>query len=300
VAATADTVSTLSGQPARTRWWRSWWRRRDLDLKKLDGLIGVRQCELRRLVETSDADESIKSQANMLIDKFDRAQANRDEADEHIEELDELAPLLAGPHDVAAVLERELQRPDADDEIRLSTLFECTEICKLVEEYRASGDLRPDRLQQARAWLARLAREQNDLRRHNRAATRHKLRMIRQLFLPALLVLTAGFGLSAVIVAAGPQFWRQVLFATAAGALGSTLGGALKLRDLFEMDDVRRFSHAIALQPIIGAAAGLVVLLAYLQVHGRHDPPAWIAEGLVAFAGGFSEPVFLKTVEKLT
>ena len=87
-----------------------------------------------------------------------------------------------------------------------------------------------------------------------------------------------------------------------AGALGASVSGARKLRDeVPNINALRAFAPAIVVQPLLGAAAGLLLLLALesgllgLETSGE----GWALAGALAFAAGFSEPVFLGVVARI-
>jgi hypothetical protein len=269
---------------------------RSPDLKKLEGLIGVRRCEMERLLATS-ADLALKARVESLLESFDPKKEEEELCYTHIEKLDELTPLLGDVHRTFAVLESELRRPAGERPVALGEVVDTSEMERLRAKYRNKGKVSLDDLAWVRNCLTHLVRERNDRSRHDRVTEILKRRMVKRFFFPLLLLLTAGFAVSGVLAHQDGAFWRRLLFAAAAGALGSMLSGARKLRDMFAMDDVRRFSQWIWLQPVFGAAAGLVVFVAYVKVHRVRD---WPGEGLAGFAGGFSEPFFLKTVERLT
>jgi hypothetical protein len=76
----------------------------------------------------------------------------------------------------------------------------------------------------------------------------------------------------------------------------------MKIRDgLRELDDLRSFWPAMRVQPLVGATAGLIVLLVIetgtLDVGGESG--SWAGRALVAFAAGFSEPFFLGLVQRV-
>jgi hypothetical protein len=102
----------------------------------------------------------------------------------------------------------------------------------------------------------------------------------------------------------GPGIWKSVALTASAGALGATLSGVFRVRDkLTELDDLRSFSPAMRAQPLVGAVAGLVVLLvlesgAVALGTGNASGPA--AQALLAFSAGFSEPFFLGIVQRVT
>lgn len=101
----------------------------------------------------------------------------------------------------------------------------------------------------------------------------------------------------------GPGVWKAVALTASAGALGATLSGVFRVRDkLIELDDLRSFSPAMRAQPLVGAVAGLVLLLvlesgAVALGTGSASGPA--AQALLAFAAGFSEPFFLGVVQRV-
>lgn len=102
---------------------------------------------------------------------------------------------------------------------------------------------------------------------------------------------------------AGAGVWREIALAASAGALGATLSGIFRVRDrLVELDDLRSFWPAMRIQPLIGAAAGLVTL--FVLESGAVDLSAgatapWAALALFTFAAGFSEAFFLGLVERV-
>jgi hypothetical protein len=96
--------------------------------------------------------------------------------------------------------------------------------------------------------------------------------------------------------------WRGGALAALAGAVGATLSGAFKLRDQApRVSDMRVFWCAFAVQPFVGAVAGLFLLLVLLSgiVEFADTGNEWATRAAVAFAAGFSEPFLLKTVGRL-
>jgi hypothetical protein len=118
------------------------------------------------------------------------------------------------------------------------------------------------------------------------------------LVLIALLVLLA----TTISLTAGDAR-TPVLLAACAGALGSTLSGIFAVRDqLGRLDELRGFAPAMRVQPLVGACAGLVVLLALhsdVVSLGPSTDEAWSTQVLLAFVAGFSEPFFLGIVKRV-
>jgi hypothetical protein len=90
-----------------------------------------------------------------------------------------------------------------------------------------------------------------------------------------------------------------LLLAAFAGAVGSTLGGVLRLRELPELTNIRDLTTGTVAQPLIGGVAAVFIFL-LLESHivvlpgvGATGMPSWQALGIYGFAAGFSEPFFL-------
>lgn len=142
-------------------------------------------------------------------------------------------------------------------------------------------------------------RAEEGLDRRARAA--QKCRYLTAL-IPFLLI--ALVTLSATIHEVGREgVWKYIALAASAGALGAILSGVFRVRDrLVELDDLRSFGHAMRVQPIIGATAGLVTLLV-LETGavelGTQASSSWAGLALFTFVAGFSEPFFLGLVERV-
>ena len=68
------------------------------------------------------------------------------------------------------------------------------------------------------------------------------------------------------------------------------------------INDLRAFAPAIVVQPLIGATAGLLLLVALDSklIAVNWGGPDWASRGVIAFAAGFSEPFFLGIVGKVS
>ena len=82
------------------------------------------------------------------------------------------------------------------------------------------------------------------------------------------------------------------------GALGGTLSGVYKLRDgVSRISQLRAFLPAMVDQPLVGAAAGLVLYLVLeAGLRGGGGEVEWASRAVLGFAAGFSEPFFLGVV----
>jgi hypothetical protein len=181
-----------------------------------------------------------------------------------------------------------------DDHFAEKTLDE------LIRRFRR----KPDEAARAEAAnrLAYLYKQRAEAGRERRARAAEKCRFMTMLA-PLLLVLIAAVTISADLVSHGGAIWREILLAASAGALGSVLAGTLKLRDrLVELDDLRAFGATLRVQPLVGATMGIIVLVVLqgdLIRLGGDQVSAWPGRAVFAFLAGFSEPFFLRVVDRL-
>lgn len=150
-----------------------------------------------------------------------------------------------------------------------------------------------------RLRLLYLERAQAGLERRVRAAQKCRYLAILAWALVALFL-----GLAAIVQRiGGGGMWESIALVGLAGALGATLAGTFRVRDkLVELDDLRSFWPAMRVQPLVGAVAGLVILLVLESgavALGNGTSSSWAAQALFAFTAGFSEPFFLGVVEKV-
>jgi len=189
--------------------------------------------------------------------------------------------------------------------VRWSDLFSIEDLDRLIQN-RAKlypgargGD---DWSREASAKLETLLLARSRAYRLQRARTRLRNRYLVGLA-PVILLLTAGLAYG--IQATNPGLtWKVTMLAAFAGALGATISGVYKLRDhIRRIGQLRAFWASTIVQPLVGASAGLVVLLALesslfqTDAAGASTSPA--TKGLLAFAAGFSEPFFLGVVGRL-
>jgi hypothetical protein len=117
----------------------------------------------------------------------------------------------------------------------------------------------------------------------------------------ALLVFLAGFA-AAIGVAGSGNIWSEVSLAVFAGAIGASLSATIKIRDRVRRTlELRALAPLVVIQPVIGATAGLFVLLilesGLLEVNSSGTN--WATWGALSFLAGFSEPFFLNVVGRL-
>jgi hypothetical protein len=144
----------------------------------------------------------------------------------------------------------------------------------------------------ARRKLRGLARARSDAYRLQRARIRTRNLYLLSLA-PILAALVGGLAF-AIEWSSDDPVWESIGLAAVAGAVGSTLSGVYKLRDhIRRIGELRAFRASMIVQPLVGAAAGLVLLLVLesplLMTEGDEDVSIpWATKGLLAFAAGFS------------
>jgi len=157
-----------------------------------------------------------------------------------------------------------------------------------------------------RRHLLALLRARREDEMVHRARQELRRRNLRYLFL----CLAGMFGVLAVaaLVFLGRGLTTEPMIAGLAGAalfgaLGAALSGAMKARDrLSRTKDIESFRDGFPAQVAVGAGTGLVFVLIFesglLTVAGV-DPGLWSFMAVAGFLAGFSEPIFLKTIERI-
>lgn len=283
------------------------WRRhtRNPELKKALGYVQATVGEIRRLLalqpdELTLCTPEVKVRLRDILDQPVES-LRIDSTWELYSELKGMLPALGNADYVASQLDHEAER--GKDALRWHAWtrhFSAEELQRLRDNYE-QPEPNPRLHRQAATKLSFLYARRAEAGRERRAKAAQKCRYLNVLA-PVLLALQAGLVLAINEVAGETGIWKQIIVAGTAGALGATLAGTMKIRDdLRELDDLRSFWPAMRVQPLVGATAGLIVLLVIetgtLDVGG--DSGSWAGRALVAFAAGFSEPFFLGLVQKV-
>jgi hypothetical protein len=101
---------------------------------------------------------------------------------------------------------------------------------------------------------------------------------------------------------------RYFFIAAFAGAIGGVLSGFIKLRDQIKaLSDLRSYRAAMQAQPFVGATIGaLFYLLIVSGVLGidikkadQTGLPSWSLLAIYCFFAGYSEPFFLRVVQRV-
>jgi hypothetical protein len=293
----AAAVFATLRQPAPKPWQRG---RRDPELRKLLGRIYAAIVQAQRLYQAGRFDDAQKARLRALL-ALNVSELDLDAALEVTDRWDQLLIEVGDDAYLFTLLEVEYARVDAGTTaVTWKTLYdECP--LESSKTFRAGGTIGTQELEEARRRLAALYRSRLVLYALYRARLLLKRRFLLMLA-PALLLLVVILGVT-IVLTEPESGWDEMLLAGAAGAVGATVSGTYKLRDQIDhVNALREFEPIVAVQPLLGAAAGLFLLLVLksgiLQV-GDSDL-GWASIGVVAFVAGFSEPFVLGVVRRVT
>jgi hypothetical protein len=244
-------------------------------------------------------------------------------AHDHADEIEELLPHVAHEAYLKAAFAHELALRDDTETVRLDTLFDKDDLTRLWNLSRLAQDV-PDALDQedpdsqARRLemaecLSLLAKERNGLLRHERL-----MAGLRPTYLVYLGLLIAGLLLALFLAVSRGlttgstsgttdrptlDIRAELVVVLVAGALGSVLAATLKLRDVVTLGSFRNAVRITYVQPLVGAAFGLVswlVLTSGMVELAGSANGSWSTLAVVAFASGFSEPFALGILGRMT
>jgi hypothetical protein len=297
------------------------WRRRlvaDQALEKVLSIIRVRQYELKALVEEAMASPKREGsftpeqrlrlvRAEQLVEERPK-EKDRASAHELLDKLDGILPLIADDERLCFMLESELERPDAAfgeaQRQQADAALAEAERRRARLRFRRSRDalLPPALRQKLEVLLTTAVRERNDLLREERIAGELRQNYLTWLGIALFLLLAGAFGLA--VLAARFGLWADVLLAIVAGALGGTLSGVIRLRaPQRRLAALKNLGLVMLVQPLLGAVGGIILFAIWrsglLSIAGL-DEDDWASVAVVAFAGGFSEPFFLKSLARIT
>jgi hypothetical protein len=280
------------------------WRRRlvaDQALEKVRSIIRVRQYELDSLIEDARATRIRDGEPSELRIRLERAAElvgkrlpnDRAAANELLDELDGTLPLVADDDRLRLMLEAELDR---DKTVLADTAR------KRAQNLLEVADSDEEHRRQLEALVTSAIRERNDRSREERITSELRQNYLTWLGTVLLLLLVGVSGLS--ILAARSGLWADVLLAILSGALGGTLSGVIRLRiPESRLAALKNLGLVMLVQPLVGAVGGIVLFAIWksglLTVAGLNEDE-WASVAVVAFAGGFSERFFLKSLARIT
>jgi hypothetical protein len=250
----------------------------DPELKKVLGLVHEYVEDVRRLRPTSPHGSDADVALARLIDVDERQLRERDAA-----------------WAIADGLKRALVRLGNDEYRRERLMAE--------DRRRTAGDRAIVDLPRQDAIEALLFQYQrrSDESRHREARRRIKARYLLHVGLLLTLLVPALF---VAAVQSTDLEWWTIGEVALAGAVGATLSGLRRIRDeLSAIEDLRTFRPAMLVQPLVGAAFALVIvmllkagLLGLTLPTGAAQP---YALAVFAFVAGFSEPFVIGVVGRV-
>lgn len=301
-----------------------WWRGLTVDLESADALAEARASK-RRLDDLGVSVAMDEEETRLLADA--RRSARKLDGERKTSTVEDRLALYAlcarldvkvvhtleGP-ELLAELAKEVERPHR----RLSGAA-FTEAEALLAAARAAGfaptshatgsTATPDAtaasgqpLGPVQAILIQTARMRAERRRREQLAAVTRVNFLTWLGgIVAVLLVATVFAIDAADDTARTG---DLLLAIAAGALGASLSGALKLRsEQTALTNVERLGAGLIVQPLLGAVGGVIVFTIWtteLFTIAALSPDSWASVMTVAFAGGFSEPFLFKIVGRVT
>lgn len=258
--------------------------------------------EVRRLLYRNGAAVSgdLLARLTELLSRRPDISASLDYAWELSDSLKVMLPQIADDEYLGLFLENEKVRDDNRRRFSWSSYLDRHELDDLLEAFRSSS---VNLAQRTRAIdrLVFLLDKRNEDGAHYR--TRMQLRS-RYVTKAAYLLGPLVLGLMVATYFAGDDSVAIILVTALAGAVGSSLAGTRKLRDVITTNDLRTTKIGTLSQPLVGAAAGLATLFLFtsgiVQLPGTGAGSVrWASLAMYGFLAGFSEPFFLKAMEKV-
>ena len=293
----AGKLNDLLSQPSRVPWRGVW----DPEVRKHVNRICIAIDNAERLHEAGvfkkhRAEQRLRALLGVEPDLL----RDLDVALEVNERWDQLLIEVGDVDFIFSLLESEHARGDTGTTVLTwRTLYGADEPESLTQ-YLNGEDVSEKGLAAARHGLAALSRTRLNQYLLYRARAKMKGRVLLWLAM-ALAVLVGLFALTIAIAESGST-WSDLLLAGVAGAVGATMSGTFKLRDqIVSLNALREFKAIAVVQPLLGAAAALFLLLVLesgLVQIGEGDLD-WATLGAVGFVAGFSEPFFLGVVGRV-
>jgi hypothetical protein len=272
------------------------------EVRKVRERMYYQVLEIRRLVDRNGAHitEELHSHLRELLAREPDDSKSLDYAWELSDSLKSTLPQIADDEYLRVLLENEKVRDAKSWRLSWSSYLDPRELDDLVKAFDSSSAT-PSQRKGAVDRLVFLYDKRSDDGAHYRARMQLRSRYVaKAAYLLAPLVL----GLMIATYLAGDDPLSTILLTGLAGAVGSTLAATRKLRDVITINDLRSTKIGTLSQPLVGAAAGLATLFLFssgvVQLPGSgSESVRWAALAMYAFIAGFSEPFFLKAIEKI-
>lgn len=280
-------------------WTYGHWSRRDPELQKtLARLYGMLDEVLRRQ-GAAGIGEADQGRIQHLLECAP-ASLTLDAALAVVAVLGNIAVEIGDVRYVCAEIQREQLWPKGSTTWLTWDRMYGTEVPDAVKTHNAGQTVPDEQLAAARdRLLAFREARSNDYQVHR---ARQRMRAKNLGFLAALLTpLVAAFGwLLAALAVGGASPWEVGLVAVV-GSLGALMSGTIRARDkLVRGSDLRAFRAGVLAQVLIGAGSSLFLYLLLVSgILGIAGTDSLEGKAIFGFVAGFSEPVFLKTVERV-
>jgi len=270
----------------------------DQALQKVCSIILARQYELESLIENAARAEIESDELRRRLDRATQLvteplPADRAAANELLDKLESTLPLVADDDRLRLMLEAELER----DETVLTAAAR-----ERAHGLLGTAEAGVEHRRQLELLVSEAIRERNDRTREERITGELRQNYLTWLGSVLLLLLAGVAGFS--ILAAHAGLWAHIVLALLSGALGGTLSGVIRLRvPESRLAALKTLGPVMLVQPLVGAVGGIILFAIWrsglLTVAGLAEDE-WSSTAVVAFAGGFSERFFLRSLARIT
>ena len=295
----ADQLRTLLGKEPNflARFLSS---RADPELRKTLGRIYVDALDALGLKDRIEK-EGCGTALSSLLGGFDPYHTGLDAA---LEVADEFDKILIQCGDLKYVLETLVAESSYTEGTALAwndvykdwdAKHSFTNLRDLVED--AATDI-PDLTERSRGLLLGLKSARTHHYRRHRARQKMKMNHL-WLLVPPLTVLLIAFGV--LIQDMDDLSAKEVTLVAIAGATGASIAGTFKLRDELKLgSDLREFTPAILVQPLVGGVAALFLLITVASgLLDFSESSGILGRATLGFVAGFSEPFFLGVTQHI-
>jgi hypothetical protein len=278
--------------------WR--WARRDSELQKILARIYALLDQVLRLTRGEVGIPETDRQRIQQLLAPPPAALTLDAAIELLDALDRIVIENGDAHYICTGIEREhLWSQGSTTWLTWDRMYGAS-IPEAVEMYTSGQPVPKLQLDAARNRLLSFQRARSNDYQVHRARQKMRARNLRVLA-ALLLPLVVAFGWLVAANEAAVVSRSGVGLIAVVGALGSVMSGTIRARDkLVRGSDLRAFRSGLLAQVLLGAGSSLVLFL--LLASGILDiagTDSLVGKAAAGFAAGFSEPFFLKTVERV-
>jgi hypothetical protein len=278
-------------------WSRGSWERKDAELRKIITRLYGATDELLRL--EGAIVEPHAGRIRLLLHTPPRS-LTLDLAIEVFDALDRILIEIGDERFVCEEIHGELQWAKGSTTWRTWSGTFGANVPAAVKTYQSGKAVPHEELEAARNELGAFRRARSDDYQVHRSRQRMRARNLHYLaWLLGVMVPIIGWLLASIDQV--EETAGEVVLIGAMGALGAAISGTITARDrLVRGSDLRAFHAGLVAQILMGAGIAFVILLllksSLLQIAGVTSLEG---RAVVGFVAGFSEPFFLKTIERV-